>query len=86
MEVILLICNQHPKKLNEVVVIGYGTSKAKDLTAPIAIVKAEDLVKRTTSSPMNALQGSAAGVQVVTGRISGLFTNRTYSWCGFFEQ
>lgn len=54
------------QKLNEVVVIGYGTSKAKDLTAPIAIVKAEDLVKRTTSSPMNALQGSAAGVQVVT--------------------
>ena len=54
------------QKLNEVVVIGYGTSKAKDLTAPIAVVKAEDLVKRTTSSPMNALQGSAAGVQVVT--------------------
>lgn len=53
------------QKLNEVVVIGYGTSKAKDLTAPITVVKSDDLSKRT-SSPMDALQGSVAGVQVST--------------------
>ena len=33
------------QQLNEVVVIGYGTAKAKDLTAPIAVIKAEDIIK-----------------------------------------
>jgi len=58
-------------KMNEVVVIGYGTSKAKDLTAPITVVKSEDLMKRTTGSAMGALQGSAAGVQVITNGSPG---------------
>jgi TonB-linked SusC/RagA family outer membrane protein len=58
-------------KINEVVVVGYGTSKAKDLTAPIAIVKTEDLAKRTASSPMVALQGTTPGVQVVTSGSPG---------------
>ena len=53
------------QQLNEVVVIGYGTSKAKDLTAPIAVVKSEDIVKHTTTSPMQALQGKVAGLQIV---------------------
>ncbi|OQP65738.1 hypothetical protein A3860_14150 [Niastella vici] len=52
--------------LQQVVVIGYGTSTRKDLTAPIGVVNPEDLNKRTTASPMQALQGSATGVQVVT--------------------
>ncbi|MBB3186614.1 SusC/RagA family TonB-linked outer membrane protein [Microbacter margulisiae] len=58
-------------KMNEVVVIGYGTSKAKDLTAPIAVVKPETLLQRTTASPMDALQGSVAGVQVTTNGAPG---------------
>lgn len=53
------------QQLNEVVVIGYGTSKAKDLTAPIAVVKSDDIVKHTTTSPMQALQGKVAGLQIV---------------------
>lgn len=52
--------------LEEVVVIGYGTSKARDLTAPIAVVKADELVKHATTSPMAALQGKVAGVQIVS--------------------
>ena len=59
------------KALDEVVVIGYGTSKAKDLTAPITVVKSEDLMRRTTGSAMGALQGSAAGVQVITNGSPG---------------
>ena len=31
------------KMLDEVVAIGYGSAKAKDLTSPIAVVKAEDI-------------------------------------------
>jgi TonB-linked SusC/RagA family outer membrane protein len=52
--------------LQQVVVVGYGTSTKKDLTAPVAVVNPEDLNKRTTASPMQALQGNVTGVQVVT--------------------
>ncbi|OQP45840.1 hypothetical protein A4R26_09600 [Niastella populi] len=52
--------------LQQVVVIGYGTSSRRDLTAPVAVVDPEDLNKRMTASPMQALQGNAPGVQVVT--------------------
>ncbi|WP_166437198.1 TonB-dependent receptor [Niastella caeni] len=57
--------------LQQVVVIGYGTSSRKDLTAPIGVVNPEDLNKRMTASPMQALQGNAPGVQVVTNGIPG---------------
>lgn len=53
-------------KMEEVVVVGYGTSKAKDLTAPISVVKSNDIVKHATSSPMGALQGKVAGVNIVS--------------------
>lgn len=59
------------KALEEVVVIGYGTTKAKDLTAPIAVVKSEDLVKHPTSSVMGALQGKVAGVKIVSNGAPG---------------
>ncbi|MBO9199519.1 MULTISPECIES: TonB-dependent receptor [Niastella] len=52
--------------LQQVVVVGYGTSTKKDLTAPVAVVNTEELNKRTTASPMQALQGNVTGVQVVT--------------------
>lgn len=52
-------------RLNEVVVVGYGTQRARDLTAPITTIKGEDISKQTTASPMQALQGKAAGVQVI---------------------
>jgi len=59
------------KALEEVVVIGYGTSKARDLTAPVSVVKSDDLMRRTTGSAMGALQGSVAGVQVITNGSPG---------------
>jgi TonB-linked SusC/RagA family outer membrane protein len=59
------------RTLDEVVVVGYGTSKAKDLTSPISVVKSEDLMRRTTGSAMAALQGSVAGVQVITNGSPG---------------
>jgi TonB-linked SusC/RagA family outer membrane protein len=51
--------------LQEVVVVGYGSSKVKDLTSSITTVKSEDLVKTPSSQPMQALQGKVAGLQVV---------------------
>jgi len=50
--------------LNEVVAVGYGTMKRKDLTGAIASVKAEDLKKTPAANLDQALQGRAAGVVV----------------------
>lgn len=57
--------------MEEVVVVGYGTQKSKDLTAPIVNVKGDELAKQITSSPMAALQGKVAGVQVVNSGVPG---------------
>ncbi|RPD41543.1 SusC/RagA family TonB-linked outer membrane protein [Chitinophaga barathri] len=51
--------------LEQVVVIGYGTQRKGDLTAPITTVNTENMMKRTTSTPMDALQGSVPGVQII---------------------
>lgn len=52
--------------LEEVVVVGYGSAKVKDLTSSIATVKAEDLARTPASQPLQALQGKVAGLQVVS--------------------
>ena len=62
--VVNVLMNEDTQNLEEVVVIGYGTSKAKDLTAPIAVIKADEITKHATSSPMSALQGKVPGVQI----------------------
>lgn len=51
--------------LDELVVVGYGTQKKKDLTTAVSVVGEEDIKERPITSPVQALQGKAAGVQVV---------------------
>jgi TonB-linked SusC/RagA family outer membrane protein len=58
-------------ELAEVVVVGYGTQRAKDLTAPIVRVSGENLAKQSTANAMQALQGKAAGVQIVNSGVPG---------------
>ncbi|MDL2242012.1 TonB-dependent receptor [Bacteroidales bacterium OttesenSCG-928-L03] len=50
--------------LDEVVVIGYGTIKKRDLTGSVASIKGEDLVLNPGSNPMEALQGKVAGFDI----------------------
>jgi len=50
--------------LNEVVAIGYGTVKKKELTGAVAQVKSEDISKTVTADVATALQGLVAGVNV----------------------
>lgn len=57
--------------VEEVVVVGYGTQKVKDLTSSITTVKSEDLVKTPTGQAMQALQGKVAGLQVVSNGSPG---------------
>lgn len=51
--------------LNEVVVIGYGTQKKKDLTTAVSTVGEKEIEERPIVFAAQALQGKAAGVQVV---------------------
>jgi len=52
--------------VEEVVVVGYGTQKVKDLTSSITTVKSEELARTPTGQAMQALQGKVAGLQVVS--------------------
>lgn len=52
------------KLLDEVVVIGYGTVKRKDLTGSVASARGEDIEARKTTTLSTALQGSMSGVMV----------------------
>ena len=51
--------------LEETVVIGYGVQRKSDVTGAIASVKDSDLENRTTADVAQALQGKAAGVQII---------------------
>ena len=57
--------------LEEVVVVGYGTQKARDLTAPIVNVKGDELSRQATANPMSALQGMVSGVQITQSGAPG---------------
>jgi len=50
--------------LEEIVVVGYGSQKKKEITGAVGRVKAEELEKVTTSDIGTALQGQIAGVNV----------------------
>jgi TonB-dependent starch-binding outer membrane protein SusC len=52
--------------LEEVVVVGYGEIKVKDLTSSISTVDSEDIARSPSSNAMQALQGKVAGMQVVS--------------------
>lgn len=69
--VINVTMKQDNQLLEEVVVVGYGVAKSKDLTAPIANVKGEELSKQIASSPMAALQGMVSGVQITQSGAPG---------------
>lgn len=60
-----IVMQEDNKLLDEVVVIGYGSAKAKDLTSNITVIKGDEMAKHLTSSPMQAMQGKVAGVQIV---------------------
>ena len=52
--------------LDEVVVIGFGAVKKRDLTGSVASVKSETLLQTPTSSAVTALQGRVTGLDVYT--------------------
>ena len=61
-----IILQSDSQNLDEIVVVGYGTQKKKDLTSSIAKVGGEDIGNLATASFDNQLAGRAAGVQVIS--------------------
>lgn len=55
--------------LDQVVVIGYGTVKKRDLTGSVVSVKGDEILKVASSNPIEALQGKVSGVDIT--RTSG---------------
>lgn len=64
--------------LNEVVVVGYGTVRKKDLTGSVATVKEKDFNQGVMSAPDQLIQGKIAGVQILnnSGQPGGQTTVR----------
>lgn len=62
--VIPVVLNEDSETLDEVVVVGYGTVRKRDLTGAITSVKSEQLMATAPTTIQEALRGKAAGVMV----------------------
>ncbi len=62
-----IVLREDAQLLNEVVVIGYGVQRKSDVTGSIASIKGDALASRSVETVQQALQGKAAGVQVMSG-------------------
>jgi TonB-linked SusC/RagA family outer membrane protein len=78
-----VVMEEEVNTLNEVVVIGYGTKKSGSITGSVAQIKSAEIVKTPAQSAIQAIQGRAAGINIVasdepgaqpTIRIRGLGT------------
>ncbi|MCQ2246150.1 MAG: TonB-dependent receptor [Bacteroidaceae bacterium] len=61
-----VVLKEDSKTLDDVVVIGYGTVRKKDLTGSVATVSSEKLTAVPVASATEALTGKMAGVQITT--------------------
>jgi hypothetical protein len=61
-----VVMKEEENKLNEVVVIGYGTRKAGAITGSVSQIKAADVIKTPAQNAVQGIQGKAAGVNIVT--------------------
>ena len=62
---VIITLKEDLQNLDEVVVVGYGVAKKRDLTGSVASVKGEKLQETASLSAVQALQGRAAGVTVM---------------------
>ncbi|WP_313381887.1 TonB-dependent receptor [Proteiniphilum saccharofermentans] len=59
-----IVLQEDSKTLDEIVVVGYGTMRKRDLTGSVSSIKSEDIQRSPVTSLDQAIQGKAAGVQV----------------------
>lgn len=63
---IKVVLLEDAKKLDEVVVVGYGTQKKVNLTGSIASVSTKDIKDRVNTNVLAAVQGTVPGVTVIS--------------------
>lgn len=61
-----IVLHEDSKSLDEVVVVGYGVQQKRDITGSIANIKGDNLKDLPVANLSNALQGKAAGVDIVS--------------------
>ncbi len=64
--VINIILKEEATELEEIVVIGYGTTKKSDLTGSLASLKEDDFNTGVITSPEQLIQGRVPGVQITS--------------------
>jgi len=62
-----VILEEDAMKLDEIVVVGYGSQQKKDLTGAVALVKPDEIQKRQITTVADGLQGLVTGVKVRGG-------------------
>ena len=68
-----VIMEEDVLKLEESVVVGYGTQRKKDLTGSITVVSGEEIKNSPSNNPLSTLQGKVPGLYVVnSGSADGL--------------
>ncbi|MFE3847083.1 SusC/RagA family TonB-linked outer membrane protein [Flavobacterium sp. LB3P45] len=81
-----IILNNDMNKLDEVVVIGYGTQKKSDLTGAISVVNVDNAKKTATYDVAKMLQGQVAGVTVQSSGEPGGFVSIKIRGIGSFAN
>lgn len=66
-----IILEEDATSLDEIVVVGYGVQREKDLTSAISTVKSEDIQKMPGAQAMQSLQGRVPGLQIVSAGAPG---------------
>lgn len=61
---VTVVLKANVRNLEEVVLVGYGTARKKDLTGSMSTITAKDMEGQAANSIEQALQGRAAGVQI----------------------
>lgn len=59
------------KAIDEIVVVGYGTQKRRDLTGSVSSIKGEEVANRPATNPIASLQGRVPGLTVANSGVAG---------------
>lgn len=69
--VVNVVLKSDTELIDEIVAVGYGVQRKSDLTGAVASVKADEIKSLVTTDAGAALQGKAAGVQIINGGAPG---------------
>ncbi len=68
---VTIVLKQANNSLDEIVVVGYGTQKKRDLTGSISSVSGEELARQPNINPISSLQGKVAGLTIANSGAAG---------------